>query len=320
MKLDKKNFFYHLNNNFLFEENPSIAVAVSGGPDSLALVYLLNQWVKLKNGSIIAILVDHKLRKESFNECKFTSNFLNKLNINNKILNVSKKNLQKKNMSEARVNRYTKLINYCKKNNIIHLFLAHHLNDNLETFLIRKVGASNLEGLESMTFSKSINKIQIIRPLLKFTKIQILQFNKKNNIPYFFDPSNSNTKYTRVIVRDFLTKKNIINDIKKDYNLVIRYTPFYKKMINVILLKLIVQIKKQSTIISLERFEKLDDCIKEKIIEKIHTYLKKNQNKLRYSKIRDLIIKLKNSKEQKFNLASMIVVKSNKNLNFSINK
>ena len=48
MKFDKKNFFLYLNNNFLFENNPTIAVAVSGGPDSMALIYLMVKWIKLK--------------------------------------------------------------------------------------------------------------------------------------------------------------------------------------------------------------------------------------------------------------------------------
>ena len=56
MILNKKNFFLTLNNNFLFENKPHIAVAVSGGPDSMALAYLMKEWVSVKKGKLLAIL------------------------------------------------------------------------------------------------------------------------------------------------------------------------------------------------------------------------------------------------------------------------
>ena len=174
MKFNKKNFFLYLNKNFLFEKNPLIAVAVSGGPDSMALIYLMKEWIRSKKGKIIALLVDHKLRVESYNECKKTKNYLKTLNVNSKIIRVNSKKINKKNMHEARQNRYDKLISFCKSQNILHLFLGHHFDDNLETFLIRKVAGSNFEGLASMPFSIIRNKVQIIRPLINYKKYQIM--------------------------------------------------------------------------------------------------------------------------------------------------
>ena len=54
-----------LNKKILFENNPKIAAAVSGGPDSIALVFLLKKWIKKKNGRLIALIVDHQIRKNS---------------------------------------------------------------------------------------------------------------------------------------------------------------------------------------------------------------------------------------------------------------
>ena len=130
MKFDKKNFFLYLNKNFLFENNPIIAVAVSGGPDSMALIYLMKEWIKSKKGKIVALLIDHKLRDESYIECKKTKNYLKTLSVNSKIIRISAKKIYKKNMHEARQNRYDKLIGFCKKQNILHLFLGHHFDDN----------------------------------------------------------------------------------------------------------------------------------------------------------------------------------------------
>ena len=64
-----------------------------------------------------------------------------------------------KKMKEARDNRFYKMSNYCLKNNILHLFLAHHQDDNIETFLLRKIAGSNLEGLSSIKLKSSYKNI-----------------------------------------------------------------------------------------------------------------------------------------------------------------
>ena len=66
MPLTFLNFEKNLEKNFFYEKNPIIAVGVSGGPDSLALAILLHHWVKKKKGKFIALIVDHKIREESF--------------------------------------------------------------------------------------------------------------------------------------------------------------------------------------------------------------------------------------------------------------
>ena len=83
MKLNNVNFSKYLNKNFVFENNPSIAVALSGGPDSMALLFLLNYWVRKNGGKLIALIVDHKLRIESKNEAKKISKQLDKKKITN---------------------------------------------------------------------------------------------------------------------------------------------------------------------------------------------------------------------------------------------
>ena len=76
-------------------------------------------------------------------------------------------------------NQTRKLLNYCKKHKIFYLFLGHHFDDNLETFILRKIAGSNLEGLNSMQFITILGNIQVVRPLLLYTKKEILYFNKK---------------------------------------------------------------------------------------------------------------------------------------------
>ena len=163
MKLNNINFIKFINLNFVFEKNPSIAVAVSGGPDSMALLFLLNKWIKLEKGEITALIIDHRLRLNSSNEAQKISKYLNKNKINTKILTVYKRNVKKRSMNEARINRYNLLTNYCKKENILHLFVGHHKDDNLETFFNRKISGSDFEGLQSMKFLtlKKVRHFQI---------------------------------------------------------------------------------------------------------------------------------------------------------------
>ena len=320
MKFDKKNFFLYLNKNFLFENNPVIAVAVSGGPDSMALIYLMKEWIKSKKGKIVALLIDHKLRVESYNECKKTKNYLKTLNVNSKIIKVSAKKIYKKNMHETRQNRYDKLISFCKKQNILHIFLGHHFDDNIETFLIRKVAGSNFEGLASMPFSTIRNKVQIIRPLINYKKYQIIKFNKINKIKFINDPSNFNEKYTRVVIRNFLIQTNQMNIIKKDFNTISSYIPLYKKMINEILHHILIKIKKNNVVVSLKNFNNFDEVLKEKIIEKIFYYFQTKNKKLRYSKIKIFLNELNKKNLKPFNISNIIVVKNQNSLDFSINK
>ena len=98
-----------------------------------------------------------------------------------------------KNLAE---NRFEKMQHYCNKNGIFHLFIAHHFDDNIETFLLRKIAGSNFEGLNCMQKNILFNKVKIIRPLLSFTKKQLINYNKKMKLEYFEDPSNKDRKYT----------------------------------------------------------------------------------------------------------------------------
>ena len=96
MSLNEEKFFSILNNINCFERNPNVAVGVSGGPDSIALVFLLNKWIKLRNGKLSALIFDHRIRDNSKNESLQVKTILKNLNINSVILRAQKNNLSKK--------------------------------------------------------------------------------------------------------------------------------------------------------------------------------------------------------------------------------
>ena len=127
-----------INHSFVFEKNPSVAISFSGGPDSVALLILMNNWIKKHKGRLTLIYFDHKLRKESFLEALYTKEISRKLGIYHKILTWNQKKPKSSIMRKAREIRYEKIINFCKQNNIITVMTAHHLDDSLETYFMKK--------------------------------------------------------------------------------------------------------------------------------------------------------------------------------------
>ena len=183
-----------------------LAVAVSGGPDSLALAYLTKCYSLKNKIKVKYYIVNHKLRKESSLEAKIVKKVLRKISIQCTILNWNGKKPSNNIQAIARDKRYSLLVNECKKNNIKYLLLGHHLNDLFENFLIRIVRGSGLNGL--ISFSKNTKyrsqNINVMRPLLNLEKKDLLYIS--NEVFSFFvkDPSNINEDYKRTRIRNLL--------------------------------------------------------------------------------------------------------------------
>jgi len=319
MKLNKIDFISYINDNFIFEKNPNVAVAVSGGPDSAALIFLINEWSNLVKGKVTSLIINHNLRKESSKESKIVSNLLKENKINSKILKVKKNEIFKKTMKEARINRYNLLINYCRNNSILHLFVAHHKDDQIETFLNRKISGSDFYGLQGIKNINLSNQICIIRPLLDYSKKQIIKFNIDNGIRFIEDPSNKNYNYTRPVIRKFLdqTNSSIKKKINKDFQLIQDYSELYNKMISELMIKIIIEAKKNYIKTNIKNLLDQDVLILERIIKKIYFFFYNENVFLKSKKIQILISKLNNRNFKIFNLKSMIVKKDNNFLIFS---
>ena len=190
-----------------FENNPKIGLALSGGSDSLALMYLAKKWVQKKNGKLIAFTVDHDLRKGSFKSALKVQSKANKEGILCKILKWEHELLSSKYMLLARLNRYNLITNECLKVGIYHLLVAHHMEDNLETYYMRSLRGSNMIGLSSIPAVREIGGIRIIRPLLKFEKKRLIETCLYFKAEFIQDPSNGNLNFERVRVRNYFEKK-----------------------------------------------------------------------------------------------------------------
>ena len=214
-KIHKK-IFNHLNKKKIldvFNEFSSslhikdnLAVAVSGGPDSLALAYLTKCYSLKNKLKVKYFIVDHKLRNESSLEAKTVKKYLNKIDIQCKILSWNGKKPTTNVQAAARDKRYSLLVNECKKNNIKYLLLGHHLNDLFENFLIRIVRGSGLNGLISFSKNTKFNdqNLNILRPLLDIKKKDLLDISKEVFNFFVNDPSNVNENYKRTRIRNLL--------------------------------------------------------------------------------------------------------------------
>ena len=159
----------------------NLAVAISGGPDSLALAYLTKCYSLKNKLKVKYYIVNHKLRRESSVEANIVKKVLKKIDIQCKIIDWNGKKPVKHIQATARDKRYSLLANECKKNNIKYLLLGHHLNDLFENFLIRIVRGSGLKGL--ISFSKNTKfrdqDLNIIRPLLNLEKKDLIYISNK---------------------------------------------------------------------------------------------------------------------------------------------
>ncbi len=319
MKLTHKEFIKNIEKKFTFEKNPYFAVAVSGGPDSMSLLFLINAFIKYKKGKLMALIVDHRIRKKSKEEANYIATYLDNNKINSQILTVNKNNVSKKNMNEARNNRYNLLTDFCIKNNILHLFIAHHKDDNLETFLNRKIAGSDFYGLKSMSELSFYNRVNVVRPLLNFSKEMLLDYNKKNKIEYINDPSNFNLDYTRPTIRNFLKKSDqkTIKEINKDFENILFYSPHFIQMILEILLKNIVHVESKQIVVSFHNIKNLNEITSENIIRRIYQFLFYQSKPPRSKKTRILISEIKKLNFNIFNVKGMIVKKNDDFLTFS---
>lgn len=185
--------------------NDQIAVAVSGGIDSIVLLHLITNWAKrIQHPLPIALTVDHGLRPESQQEADFVVNYAKKLGLESFILNWEKQEVKGNIQLRAREARYKLLTEWCKNNNIKHLCVAHHRDDQAETFLLRLERGSGIDGLSSMHYKSFLNGICILRPLLNFSRSNIEKYANFHQLKWVEDRSNKDIKYRRTLYRNLL--------------------------------------------------------------------------------------------------------------------
>jgi len=191
-----------------FEQFSALVLAVSGGPDSTALMVLAALWRKsLKNKpALLAVTIDHGLRKESKGEAAAAGRLARKLGISHRTLRWSGKKPKTGLQQAARHARYRLLAEAARKARAAHILTAHTRDDQAETVLIRLLRGSGVTGLAAMARISGLpgdgaGQMKLIRPLLDISKSRLIATLKAAKIPFADDPSNYDPRFTRARLR-----------------------------------------------------------------------------------------------------------------------
>jgi len=197
----------------------SLGLAVSGGSDSMALLYLSAIWRQRTGNEIKAVSVDHGLRNDSSNDVVFVQGIAkaNKISHFSLKSEIDIKNLQGNIQDNARKVRYDLLSEWAKKEGIKVILLGHTLDDQEENLLIRFFRGSGVDGLASIEEKQLKKKILWFRPLLGYRREYLRSFLKENSKKWIEDPSNDNDRFKRVKVRKLLPNLKELGLIKKRF-------------------------------------------------------------------------------------------------------
>jgi tRNA(Ile)-lysidine synthase len=178
---------------------PCIALAVSGGPDSTALMWLAARWRgRLKSGpKLVAFTIDHGLRKESAAEARAVKKLATSLAIPHTTLRWSGHKPSRGLPAAAREARYTMLAKAARKAGADCVLTAHTRDDQVETFMMRLSRGSGLAGLASMSRYRFRGDLTLVRPLLSVPKARLIATLRRAKIPFADDPTNRDAMFTR---------------------------------------------------------------------------------------------------------------------------
>ena len=214
MPLNQNQFLKYLQKNL--SPKQKILIAISCGIDSTVLYDLINKSQFFDQKNIFYIFFDHQKRVEGKYEIE---KFINYYGLNKKNTFIKKLKLGKKEISfqkKARTARYHYILKLSKLLGTDEVFLGHHLDDLKESYFLRKIQSSNVLGLSNV-FQEKFEKLNIHRPLVKYSKKQIKAYARKNKLIWFEDRSNFELDYSRNKVRSYLSSNSKISQsIEKD--------------------------------------------------------------------------------------------------------
>ncbi len=186
-----------------FERKRRVLLAVSGGPDSTALLVLAHRWRKERRAGpeIVAATVDHRLRPDSKREAVEVAGLARSLGVEHRTLVWSGRKPSKGLQEAAREARYGLLFGLAEKIHADAVATAHTLDDQAETFLMRLARGSGISGLGAIRASSARAGLTLVRPLLGVPKARLIAMLRKARIPFSADPSNKDTRFLRSRLR-----------------------------------------------------------------------------------------------------------------------
>lgn len=183
-------------------------LGLSAGPDSMALFHLLLE----EKIPFHVVHIDHSWRESSSKEAEFVAHYCKEKNIPFHLYVLSPPN-EKNNLEDKGRKERLSCFSHCiKKENLSALMLAHHADDQAETVLKRVLESSFISNLSALRASSQFGDLTILRPLLPYTKKQLLAYLHENKVPYFEDPTNYDTRFLRAKMR-----QELLPQLSKDF-------------------------------------------------------------------------------------------------------
>jgi tRNA(Ile)-lysidine synthase len=182
---------------------PAIVLAVSGGPDSIALMWLAARWRRAlaRGPRLVAVTVDHGLRPEAAREARDVKRLARSLEVAHRTLRWTGTKPNTGLPAAARAARYRLLAQAARANGATHILTAHTRDDQAETLLMRMLRGSGIAGLAAMTRVSEREGLWLARPLLDVSKAQLVATLNRARINFADDPTNRDVSYTRPRLR-----------------------------------------------------------------------------------------------------------------------
>jgi tRNA(Ile)-lysidine synthase len=187
-----------------FGRAKALLIAVSGGPDSTALLLMATEWAKRGKTRIEAATVDHGLRAESADEAKAVATLCGRLGVGHCVLQWKGPKPTSRLQERAREARYRLLVDHAKAIGADAVMTAHHADDQAETVLFRLLRGSGVAGLRGMDVTTARDGMTIARPLIGLRKHDLIAFANARGAPFIDDPSNVDPRFARTRLRALL--------------------------------------------------------------------------------------------------------------------
>jgi tRNA(Ile)-lysidine synthase len=270
----------YLELNTFFSELPDkVAIATSGGADSMCLALLAAQWAQQFSVKIVCLIVNHNLRAEAGEEAQIIADFLNKQGMESHILEWVGDKPTSGIQNNAREARYCLLCEWCNQHNVEILLTAHNMHDQAETIMMRIQHGTGIDGLAGIPVYTERQGVKIIRPLLRYSRQQILATLQASNWQYIEDPSNSNNKFTRVKIRQLLEKLDAENLLANRLNTLAsnaaRAVSFINKFVNKTLKNIAKKKRLGYITLDFEKFIELEEEIALRVLCRVFNYFNK---------------------------------------------
>jgi tRNA(Ile)-lysidine synthase len=185
---------------------PAIVLAVSGGPDSIALMWLAARWRRnlARGPRLIAVTVDHGLRAEAAREARDVKRLARRLDLPHRTMHWTGAKPKTGLPAAARAARYRLLAQAARTSGATHIFTAHTRDDQAETLLMRMLRGSGIAGLAAMARQSERDGVLLARPFLQVSKAQLVATMKKAKIDFADDPTNRDPNFTRPRIRTIM--------------------------------------------------------------------------------------------------------------------